>query len=587
MGEGTGRIVGVSEAQVALNFLGSLDLSTAARFASLLLLPFAHEDLAILFGAYCIVNGLMPASLVAGGIYGGMVASDFALYGIGAGARHLPFLNRFAIDDHVRRFALSLKRNLFGLFALCRMVPGVVFVAFVACGWFRVPLSRFTVASLTISALYLPIMLYLVIVFGDAMDDHVGLWAWPFIFGVMVATSLVRRRVFAFGSVTDAGEATAEDGAGSLGHIGMPSLSLRDRRVALAERIPPVLFYLPLVFTWIGLGFRHRSLTLPTAANPTIPTGGMWGESKSACLADVGAAERRWVADFIVLRRKFGAWNAREDCDRALQMLTTAGIPFPIVAKPDVGWHGHGVCRLDNAAMLSAYLGRFPADCDLILQRLVPHAGEAAVVYARLPGEARGCIVSLAFRYFPHVVGDGQSSVLDLIQSDPRTRWKSRLHLGDDATHRGLNQRALERVPAWGEVVQIAFIGNQRAGGLYRDARRYVTAALEERIDDIARSMTEFHYGRFDIRFESTESLMRGEDLAVVEVNGIGGEAIDAWDPLLPVAEAYRRLIAQQRLLFRIGDRNRARGFKPTGAIDFLAHLVRQTQLIRRYPPSA
>ena len=77
---------------------------------------------------------------------------------------------------------------------------------------------------------------------------------------------------------------------------------------------------------------------------------------------------------------------------------------------------------------------------------------------------------------------------------------------------------------------------------------------------------------------------MRGEDLAVVEVNGIGGEAIDAWDPLLPVAEAYRRLIAQQRLLFRIGDRNRARGFRPTSAGDFVGSLVRQTQLIRRSP---
>ena len=44
---------------------------------------------------------------------------------------------------------------------------------------------------------------------------------------------------------------------------------------------------------------------------------------------------------------------------------------------------------------------------------------------------------------------------------------------------------------------------------------------------------------------------MRGEDFAIVEVNGIGGEAIDVWDPHLPVGEAYRRLLAQQRLLFR------------------------------------
>ena len=139
------------------------------------MLPFAHEDLAIIFGGYIIVNKLMPVGLVALSIYGGMVASDFALYGIGAAARHLPWLRRYAVDDRVRRFGETLKRNVFGLVALCRVVPGVVFVAFVACGWTRVSLVRFTAASLIISALYLPLMLYLVIVFGDALDDRLGL----------------------------------------------------------------------------------------------------------------------------------------------------------------------------------------------------------------------------------------------------------------------------------------------------------------------------------------------------------------------------------------------------------------------------
>jgi hypothetical protein len=55
----------------------------------------------------------------------------------------------------------------------------------------------------------------------------------------------------------------------------------------------------------------------------------------------------------------------------------------------------------------------------------------------------------------------------------------------------------------------------------------------------------------------------------------------------LGVTEVYRRLAAQQRLLFMIGGRNRARGFQPTGTVDFVASLIRQTRLIRRYPASA
>jgi hypothetical protein len=71
-----------------------------------------------------------------------------------------------------------------------------------------------------------------------------------------------------------------------------------------------------------------------------------------------------------------------------------------------------------------------------------------------------------------------------------------------------------------------------------------------------------------------------------VAINGIGGEAIDVWDPNLPVREVYRRLIDQQRILFMIGEKNRARGFAPTPVAEFLRLLVEQTRLIGKYPAS-
>jgi Uncharacterized membrane-associated protein len=107
------------------------------------------------------------------------------------GARYVPWLTRLAVDDRVRGFADALKRNLFALVALCRFVPGVVFIAFIACGWTRVPLGRFTAASLLVSALYLPLMLCIVVFFGDALDNRAGLWTWPFLLCVLVAIGFV------------------------------------------------------------------------------------------------------------------------------------------------------------------------------------------------------------------------------------------------------------------------------------------------------------------------------------------------------------------------------------------------------------
>lgn len=559
------------------------DLSGFAKVASLLVLPFAHEDLAIILGGYLIVNELMSVTVVVLSIYSGIVASDFALYAIGAAARHVPLVNRLAIDGRVLRFGDRLKRNVFALVTLCRFVPGIVFIAFIACGWTRVSLGRFAAASFLVSALYLPLMLGLVIAFGDALDDQVGLWAWPAVFGLLGVTGFFRKRIFAF-SEGDAMETAFAPLPNAT--FGMPPLSRADRKVAPAERIPPGLFYLPLVCNWIRLGIRYRSLTLPTAVNPNIFSGGMWGETKSSYFAGLDAEQRQWIADFTVVKRLASARCVTHDVEQAMHAMEQAGLAFPIVAKPDIGWHGHGVRRLDNREALTDYLARFPNDVPLVLQRYVPFAAEAAVLYARKPGETRGRILSLTFRYFPHVVGDGLSTVRELIARDPRAQWKSAFHLGGDPSHRGPDALDLESVPARGDVVRIALIGNQRAGALYRDGHRYITAALEERIDEIATGMRDFHYGRFDLRFEDVDALMRGENFAIVEANGIGGEAIDCWDPHLPVREVYRRLAAQQRLLFEIGAANRARGFRPMPAKDFVASLVRQGALIKRYPAS-
>lgn len=177
----------------------NLDYSWVAKVLSLLLLPAAHEDIAIILGGYLVVNNEMPVGIVAVTIFVGMVVSDLALYGIGVGARYVPRLSRLAVDARVTDFGDTLHRNLFGLAALGRVVPGALFVIMIASGWTRVPFGRAALASMVSSALYLPLVLYLVVVFGDALDDRVGLWTWPFLFGVLVAVAFVRYRVFKFG----------------------------------------------------------------------------------------------------------------------------------------------------------------------------------------------------------------------------------------------------------------------------------------------------------------------------------------------------------------------------------------------------
>src|SRR5262249_61958594 len=84
----------------AFDGIAAIDVGRFANIISLIALPFAHEDLAIVLGGYIVVNKLMPVGLVVACIYVGMVVSDFALYGVGAGARRLPWLRQFAVDGN-------------------------------------------------------------------------------------------------------------------------------------------------------------------------------------------------------------------------------------------------------------------------------------------------------------------------------------------------------------------------------------------------------------------------------------------------------------------------------------------------------
>ena len=161
----------------------------------------------------------------------------------------------------------------------------------------------------------------------------------------------------------------------------------------------------------------------------------------------------------------------------------------------------------------------------MLLQRPVHHDGEAGVFYVRMPGEEKGRIYSITLRYFPYVVGDGKSALRDLIKTDERTKLRADFYLGEKSNHLGFGKDDLDHVPLDGELIRLAFIGSLRVGGLYRDAGYLITPELTAQFDAIARSMPEFYYGRFDIRFESTELLRAGKGFTIIEINGAGAEA--------------------------------------------------------------
>ena len=345
-------------------------------------------------------------------------------------------------------------------------------------------------------------------------------------------------------------------------------------RPGTIERIPKWLNLVPMVLQWCWLGLRHRSLTLPSAANPQITAGGLVGDTKSEYFASMGAHARSMVAPYVMLQ------VAGDDMLlSALSAMGEAGLVFPVVAKPDLGWCGFGVRRLDDAVELADYLARYPVGESLMLQRYLDEPGEAGIFYVRHPDQPSGWLLGILLRHYPQVIGDGISTVAQLIEADARLRRAVRNQREHECRHDP------DEVPVAGDTVRLSLIGSTRVGGRYEDGSAIATAELTAAIEAIARDMPQFHVGRFDVRYRTLQDLRCGR-FTIMEVNGAGSEAVHAWDPKYSVRQVYRMVFAKQRLLFALGAANRARGHRPIGMLALARHHLHQQRLIRRYPPS-
>ncbi len=308
-------------------------------------------------------------------------------------------------------------------------------------------------------------------------------------------------------------------------------------------------FYAPVVLKILMLGFRHRSLTLFTCANPGIPAGGFVGESKDQILRSVSDSPA--ATDFALRHALLGG---EDKLTAALEFIAASSPGFPVVVKPDVGERGAGVRIVRSEAELEKVLDETAE--DLIIQEFAP-GEEVGVFYYRYPGDERGEIFATTEKRFPTVTGDGESTLEELILDDDRAICLAKSYLEQNAER-------LDDVPAAGETVPIIEVGTHSRGAIFLDGDRMKTPELERRIDAICRGIAGFNFGRFDIRVRSFEDFSRGENFKIVELNGVTSEATNIYDPKFTLFNAYRKLFKQWEIAFEIGLRNRELGARPT-----------------------
>jgi membrane protein DedA with SNARE-associated domain len=556
---------------------GFLAWPPAAQAGAVFFSTFILEDVAAVGAGLLLAAGALVWPTAFWACFLGIWLGDVGLYALARVAGRTwferPALKRFS--QRIKQSERWFVRHGSSILIFSRLLPGARLPTYLAAGFLRLPLDRFLAITGAAALVWTVIVLALTDLLGVRLVGwlRLGQQAGGAVYlgtGLTLVFLHVVKKLARAGRLnakSEAGRSTVRP-AGPTSVFGLKRLTLGLARWRHWEFWPPWIFYAPVALHCLWLAVKYRGLTLPTAANPGIFTGGVVGESKMATLRELMATSPGFTAEVELLTgttpdERLAA--LREICQRRK-------ITCPFILKPDIGQRGVGVKLIRSEEQAVAYLKHTDAACQdsvwrhdglahrpppLLVQCYVEGPGEVGVFYYRFPGEPHGHIFAITEKIFPTVTGDGRSTLAELVWNDPRARFLAAQYL-DRLSHRR------DEVPPAGERVKLVETGNHAQGCVFRDGRHLCTPALAARIDDISRRLPGFFIGRYDLRYASEADLRAGMNFQIVELNGAASEATSIYDARNSLVAAYRTLFRQWDLVFAIGAANRRRGCAPT-----------------------
>ncbi|MEQ8362227.1 MAG: hypothetical protein RH948_05105 [Cyclobacteriaceae bacterium] len=296
----------------------------------------------------------------------------------------------------------------------------------------------------------------------------------------------------------------------------------------------------PVIIYWLWLSLKARSLFFFSASNPSILTGGMFGESKFSVLQKLPAA---YQPKSILV-------NHPTTAEALIQTLDKEGFSFPVIFKPDLGERGWMVKKIKSESDLRNYVSQ--AKWDFIVQDYISLPLEFSVYYARHPEEENGKVTSITKKEMLSVKGDGKSTLQELIFNKDRAKLQWEV-LKNTFAHQ------LTTVPTLGEEIELVGIGNHCLGTTFLDNNHLITEKLSTSFDRISKHVKGFYFGRYDLRAASLQDLEEG-NIMVMELNGCGAEPSHIYQPGSSFFKAVNYLFIHWRTIYAISVANHKRG---------------------------
>ncbi|MEX0324740.1 MAG: VTT domain-containing protein [Puniceicoccaceae bacterium] len=511
---------------------------------------FVSEDLACISAGLLAASGQLAFASAVLASFLGIFIGDLLIYGLGYHFGR-PLLEHRWARWFISRKAVQHAQHMFQrhgvwLILVTRFIPGTRTATYFAAGALHAPFLTFLGVFALAAALWTPLLVGFSYVVGRELLEYYEVFE-VLVIPAFLAAGLLLYLIF---------------------HYGIPLLTWKGRRrlkgkwlrASRWEYWPWWQVYASVVPYILYLGVaRYRRPTLFTVVNPCMPHGGFLGESKSSILeglSSAGEAIPKWS-----LIETGSAGERRQSFDRAMEDLV---LEYPVVLKPDEGQRGVGVSIIRNDTEAGEWLSTTSAPA--ILQAYVPGL-EYGIFYARYPSETRGRVTSITVKDQLTVTGNGEDTIEDLIHAHPRA-----VALLDVFLARF--DEELDTVLPEGKVFRLGQLGTHARGSLFLDGQHLITAALNARVDAIAQHYEGFYFGRFDIKVPDEASLLAGENLSVIELNGLTSEETHIYDPQYSLRYATRTLRVQWQTAFSIAAENLDRGHIPAGCRSFLKDIL-------------
>ncbi|WP_255070190.1 hypothetical protein [Lacihabitans sp. LS3-19] len=306
---------------------------------------------------------------------------------------------------------------------------------------------------------------------------------------------------------------------------------------------PWKVFYAPLIPYYLYLSIKNRNIFFPANVNIGLKNGGFFEEDKKEILKNIPS---QFLPNSLYV-------SESETTEGLILEIYKNNIAFPLIAKPLNEQRGKNVEIIKDENELDFYHKKLAK--EYIVQEFISHPIELAILVSRMPGDNHWEVSSITKKEFLSVKGDGKRDVKGLLKTNPRAVmiWEDLL--------RNVKVNWDEVLPE-NEVRIIEKIGNHCRGTIFRNAIEIDKEKVAVVVSEILKNFEGFNYGRFDLKVKSIEDLYAGENIRILELNGVNADSAHVFDPDYKLFNAYKDIAWHWKRLSDIALLNAKQEFK-------------------------